>query len=243
MFPFQGGYELSFQYNDAGEQEQNNMNIEDLILLENHAKSAGVGGNMKRSRGRKSSSLATNSSSHNVNNDDYEKKIIHREVERQRRHEMSNLYTSLRSVLPAESIKGKRSISDHVGEAMNYIKKLEKNVKELGEKRDELRINSQEMITSSRHEVCGSSNFLPGNVAIQQVLGGLQIDINVSYEDERFSLATALQVVLEEGLSVASCSSTRIINGTLVHNMLCEVSDITCIDVNRLQQRLIELVY
>ena len=53
--------------------------------------------NRGRGRGRKPSSSNTQ--------DDSEKKIIHRDVERQRRQEMSNLYASLRDVLPAEYIK------------------------------------------------------------------------------------------------------------------------------------------
>ncbi|KAJ8448664.1 hypothetical protein Cgig2_010551 [Carnegiea gigantea] len=163
--------------------------------------------NRGRGRGRKPSSSNTQ--------DDSEKKIIHREIERQRRQEMSNLYASLRDVLPAEYIKGKRAVSDHVAEAANYIKDLERNVKELGERRDQLR-NSIEGGGSS-------SSFSPESaVSIRQFGGGLEIEINVDCEDMRFSLATALQIAYEEGLCVESYSSTKV-SDRFIHNLLCEV--------------------
>ena len=105
---------------------------------------------------------------------------------------------------------------------MNYIKDLEKNVKDLSNRRDELKA-SPEWANPTYH-VGGSSNPTPrpGSVMINPRIGGLSIDIDVAYADDNFSLSTALQLLFEEGLSVSTCTSTKV-NDRIVHNILCEV--------------------
>lgn len=119
-------------------------------------------------------------------------------------------------------IQGKRSISDHVEEAINYIKHLKSNVKELEEKKDQLKQSVES--TSSTSEFGGSSNSagVVGSVVIRQSMVGLQIDISVGHEDEGFSLSSGLQVVIDEGLEVVSCTSTKF-NDRLIHNLQCQV--------------------
>ncbi|XP_047938118.1 transcription factor bHLH36-like isoform X1 [Salvia hispanica] len=68
------------------------------------------------------------------------KKDIHREVERKRRKELSDLYASLRSHLPHHKIKGKQSVCDHVQAATSHIIRMEKNIQELEIRRNKLKI-------------------------------------------------------------------------------------------------------
>ncbi|XP_021730483.1 transcription factor bHLH118-like [Chenopodium quinoa] len=255
MFPFQRSGELSFQTTEfVAEEEQIDaenqiywldgapLNIEGNMNTANVSLGPSNNRGRSRGRGRGRGRVSSNNTSNYNDNDDEQKKAIHKEVERQRRLEMSNLYSSLRSTLPPEYVKGKRSTSDHLAEAVNYIKDLEKNIQELSDKRDQLKAAPES--PTSTYQVGSSSNPRPslGSVEINPCLGGLDIDINAGYEDESFTLSSALQVIFEEGLSVTSCSSTKV-NQRIIHKIVCEVTDVTCIDFQRLHQRLINLVF
>ncbi|KAL9225268.1 hypothetical protein vseg_001214 [Gypsophila vaccaria] len=268
MFPNQRTGLMSFQNTNIIEGDQNELNnVQDNIWMENYCgvldeEGASIPSNNSTSnntrrggprrgkgRGRRSSNIinSSNPDSNNINDVDeaQQRKMIHREIERQRRQEMSDLCASLRSTLPFEYIKGKRATSDHLAGAVNYIKDLEKNVKELGNKRDQLRASIES--TSSKHEeggVGGSSNYptpCPGTVVMLPRLGGLDIEINVGYENQGFSLSVALHVILDEGLGIASYTSTKV-DDRFVHNIVCEVNDMACINIDGLYQRLIFLV-
>ncbi|KAK9665598.1 hypothetical protein RND81_14G122300 [Saponaria officinalis] len=258
MLPFQKPCMLSFQNSTIIDVDQNQNNDEDNILMDYGDASSEVGtlnpsnnqrkGGRGRGRGRGSSSTinsaACSSNTISATNGDQQRKIIHREIERQRRQEMSNLYGSLRSTLPHDYIKGKKSTSDQLEEAVNYIKDLKKNLKELKDKRDYLKTSIES--TSSRHKggvggLSGNSTPCPGSVVMFPRRDRLDIEINVGYEKDGFSLSIALQVILDEGLGIASYTSTKV-DYRFVHNIVCEVSNMACIDIDGLQQRLIVLV-
>ncbi|XP_048129452.1 transcription factor bHLH118-like, partial [Rhodamnia argentea] len=163
-----------------------------------------------KNKGLGKSALISCSGSSKRDEDCDPQKKMHRDVERGRRREMSTLCASLRSLLPLEYIKGNRTTSDHIGGAANYINHLERKIKELESRRDELK--------SSNRSVRASS--------VGPCLDGVEIVIQSASsrdQDPNFPLSKALQLLLEEGISVASCVSTRISEMTFIHTIQSEV--------------------
>ncbi|XP_027103892.1 transcription factor bHLH36-like [Coffea arabica] len=186
----------------------------------------------------------TNSNQHKL------KRILHRDIERQRRREMANLYASLRSLLPLDYVKGKRAISDHMQEAVNYIKCLQKNINQLGSRRDRLMIppcnlSSTFSFSSGNRSTSADSRCLRDCGAIVRVSqggDGVEVLISISSKEETFPISRVLKMLLGEGLDVVSCVSTAT-NEIKVHKILAEVTDgRKSIDTLALQHQLMNAI-
>lgn len=195
---------------------------------------------------------------HQLNHEYKLKRIMHRDIERQRRQEMAHLYASLRTLLPLEYIKvnmhyadhffflllllflnfnfhtkniiilfqGKRSISDHMHEAVNYIKYLERSIGELRIRRDKLTIKKSGGNgngSGSRVESFSSNSNLTVTVNPCRP-DGLEILIGSNMKDGTiFPVSTVLKhIPRNQGINVVSCISTYA-NERLVHKILTEV--------------------
>ncbi|KAI9070583.1 hypothetical protein K1719_047454 [Acacia pycnantha] len=180
------------------------------------------------SRGKKHITLPSSD-----NNDD-EKNIIRRETERKRRQQMTTLCESLRSLLPFELIKGKRSASDHIGEAASYIKDLEEKNQELQLMRDKLK---QEANQSLFGESSSHSNMVKC-VSISPLTDGIiEISVDSGLEESSFPLSLLLEILTQEGCNVVSCVSTQV-NGRLYHSIKAEVNNLESLDIAGLEQKL-----
>ncbi|XP_039062106.1 transcription factor bHLH120-like isoform X1 [Hibiscus syriacus] len=179
--------------------------------------------------------------------DDDERKSMHRDIERQRRQEMSTLYASLRTLLPLEYIKGyfswcfqgKRAISDHMSGAISYIKDLQKRIDELIARRDELKEVSVDL-SGFRRGTTGSNEAFPSSVVVRRSLDdGVEVVVSTGVVAQALTLSRVLQLLLEEGLDVVHSISTKI-DGGLIHTINLEVSDLRVVDVPYLEQKLNE---
>ncbi|XP_039050600.1 transcription factor bHLH36-like isoform X2 [Hibiscus syriacus] len=187
--------------------------------------------------GGSSSNMASRGRQRENSNDGDKKKSMHRDIERQRRQEMSTLYASLRTLLPLEYIKGKRAISDHMNEAVSYIKDLQKRIEELSAKRDELK---KVLIDSSGFRRGTSSDeAFPSSVAVRQSLDGVEVVVSTGVVAQALTLSRVLQLLLEEGLDIVNSISTKI-DGGLIHTIKLEVSDLRGVEVPYLEQKLKE---
>ncbi|XP_010546079.1 PREDICTED: transcription factor bHLH125 [Tarenaya hassleriana] len=186
------------------------------------------------------------------------KRMRHRDVERQRRQEVSSLFKNLRSLLPLQYVKGKRSSSDLVSEAVDYIKDLQKRIKEFDEKKDQIKkISDGENRASgsaapSSTEACSSSPSSSSSscscggegkdieVVIMPCLGGgVEIVISCCFRHE-FCLSSVLQVLVEEeGFNVFRCTSATLQSSRrLLHNIFAQVDGGRNINFAELQDKI-----
>lgn len=108
MFPLHSGDELFIKVSSNSHQQDKIP--QDLISGHASEASSIITNDMGKSHRGQSFSMETDkipSDNYNSNNSNYNnnKKLMHRDVERQRRQEMATLYASLRALLPLEFIK------------------------------------------------------------------------------------------------------------------------------------------
>ncbi|KAG8381428.1 hypothetical protein BUALT_Bualt06G0121000 [Buddleja alternifolia] len=210
MFPLQGN-DLVIEDPFSFEQDKIFEDLADCVVLDDGIDLTIEKSTVKKRRRKTTSSASENQENKNESSNDM-KKTIHKEIERQRRKEMSGLYASLRSLLPLEYVKGKRSVSDHMHQAVNYIKHMQNNIEELQKKRDRLKKLSNP--SSSNIDADQDQNLTindPLNcVNVNLCLDGVEILIRSSLSEEAgFLLSKVLLDLIERGLNVISCVSTR----------------------------------
>ncbi|XP_022888336.1 transcription factor bHLH36-like isoform X2 [Olea europaea var. sylvestris] len=129
-----------------------------------------------------------------MENSNLQKKIVHRDFERQRRQEMAKLYESLRSVIPHELLKN--------------------NSRELEFKRDKLK----NLVPSN------DPDFKNGKFSVTVKSCAVHIEVLISGEftAEGLPLSRVLEILLEEGLNIINCFCTRI-DGKLYYTIHSEV--------------------
>ncbi|XP_020208943.1 transcription factor bHLH36 [Cajanus cajan] len=231
MFPLQRGNELVIQFSNSPHQHEHKIS-EDLILDDYASLDVNDSDRKITSSRPKKLFCVADKKNHGNSNEHNKKKMIHKEIERQRRQEMATFFASLRSLLPLEFIKGKRSISDHMNEAVNYIKHMQNNIKELGARRDELKKLSNYSNTENNQEGLHTSC----NFTVHENNGIMGIEITSGSREKRPKLSKLLKLLIEEGLEIVSCLSTEV-NGRLIYSVQCEVNNSSSVDLSELRKK------
>ncbi|KAI5346961.1 Hypothetical predicted protein [Prunus dulcis] len=244
--------DLEFQISSNDPHQEDMMQIEDLVpghevLPEGSDPSHN---NKKMGKGKQQQQhmiLFAHPDNNEANPSDVkvERKIMRRDNERQRRQLMAVLNASLRSLLPHELIKGKRSISEHMNEAVNYITHMKRKIQELNAKKEKLRrlyeYDSSAQEFGLENETLGHDlvNSVTNIMVRPTCLGGVEVVISSSCsEDEGLPLSRVLKLLLAEGLCVVECASTRV-NERVFHTIQSEVDDLECVlDLSELQLKL-----
>lgn len=118
--------------------------------------------------------------------------------------------------------QGKRATSDHMNAALVYIKDLQKRIDELSTNRDELKKLSGSN-SGFDHGMSSSHESFPSSTAVvRQSLEGVEVLISTGVGDNALTLSRVIKLLLEEGLDVVRCTSTRI-DGRLIHTIQSEV--------------------
>ncbi|XP_057763003.1 transcription factor bHLH36-like [Arachis stenosperma] len=181
-----------------------------------------------------------------IDNNEENKKWMHRETERQRRQEMGKLCATLRSLLPLEYIKGKRSTSDHMYEAVNYINQLQNKVKKLQAKRDELKKHFSDLNNNAIHDDDDEDEsilHLPPYAVVHPLQGvGVEIICCYSFKKCLCPLSRLLHILIGEGLNIINTISTKK-NGRFIHTIQSEDPNISSsADYSELQRKLTEAI-
>nr|XP_004244378.1 transcription factor bHLH120-like [Solanum lycopersicum] len=169
-----------------------------------------------------------------------EKKVMRRDVERQRRRDMAKLYQRLRLLIPSKYLMGKRSISDHLEEIVDYVKDLKKDIEELESKREKLK--EMKNITNISSPLAPNSSSMKLNddddedkIIVKSCNEGVEISIKGV-----LSISKVLKVLMKEGFIVNSCVSSTI-NQRLIHIIQTKVNKRGDIDLALLRSKLMGL--
>ncbi|KFK26787.1 hypothetical protein AALP_AA8G293300 [Arabis alpina] len=150
---------------------------------------------------------------------------------------MASLYASLRSLLPLHFIQGKRSTSDQVNEAVNYIKYLQRKNKELSSRRDELMLLSR---GSFLNDCKDDMKMMNNHVVVRQCLVGVEIVFSSRCCNGQPRLSSVLQVLSENALCLVN-SISSIVDDRLIYTIHAEVSNMALVDLAELEERLIRM--
>ncbi|XP_050366164.1 transcription factor ORG2-like [Argentina anserina] len=171
------------------------------------------------------------------------KKLNHNASERDRRKKINNLYSSLRSLVPADHVK-RLSIPATVSRVLKYIPELQQQVEELNQKRDELlsKISKQGNVILQEEKQLQSAarrsrSSLSAVSANRLSDGEIAIQISTVKSTNNF-ISRILQSLEEDGLEILNASSFESSGGRIFYNLHLQVDTFYRLECENLTKKL-----
>ncbi|CAB4286416.1 unnamed protein product [Prunus armeniaca] len=167
------------------------------------------------------------------------KKLNHNASERERRKKMNSLYSSLRSLLPADQGK-KLSIPNTISHVLKYIPELQKQVEGLIQNREELlsRASKQEAVMHEEKQIKSTARSSLSAVSTYR-LSDRAVAIQISTLKTHNNLLSEILLILEEeGLQVLNASSFQSSGGRVFYNIHLEVERADRLECENLSEKL-----
>nr|UFA45746.1 bHLH52 [Pinus massoniana] len=169
----------------------------------------------------------------------------HKMIERQRRKEMKVLFSQLRSLLPEENLRGKRTVSEQVLEAVNYVYHLQRKVEGLSSQRETMKVNSDQNAKVSLEKFCNETPQFVGSdgecpaVKINSAGSAVQILTNALENEIAYSdILFALEHSEPEIVNAASSA----INNKVYHTIHAKVLNLNTFNIHTLYHKLWHLI-
>ncbi|KAG8482177.1 hypothetical protein CXB51_026771 [Gossypium anomalum] len=163
-------------------------------------------------------------------------------IERNRRNHMKALYSELNSLVPHYNSRESISLPDQLGEAANYIKRLQTNLERMKQRKDSLISGGQSMNIAS-----SSTGFSPKVTQIQIHEMGSSLVIGLTTDTHsRFIFNDTIRILHEEGADIVNASFS-VIGNTAFHTIHLTVGELTPdyhgVAVTRIAERLNKFIY
>ncbi|XP_054800313.1 transcription factor bHLH162-like [Prosopis cineraria] len=165
-------------------------------------------------------------------------------IERNRRSQMRTLCSQLSSLVPRQSPGEVISVSDQLGEAVTYIKKLQMKLEKMKEKKLSLmgisdeETNVDERQKKKRGIVMGSKS---PQVEIHQMGSTLEVSV-ISGLDCQFIFNEFIRILHEEEADVVNASYS-VVQDTVFHAIHCQIGECDDSRSGRISERLKRFVY
>ncbi|XP_021822005.1 transcription factor ORG2-like [Prunus avium] len=180
--------------------------------------------------------LSTTMSGDNSRGSTVAKKINHNASERERRKKINSLYSSMRSLLPADQAKT-LSIPNTISRVLKYIPELQKQVEGLIRKRDECLSRASKQEDVMQEDI---KSFSSKSAVSTYRLSDREVAIQISTLKTHNNLLSEIFLNLEEeeGLHVLNASSLESSGERVFYNLHLQVERSCRLECENLSEKL-----